>query len=149
MKELGMVLGGCFLIALFFVFKIHPTLEYTGYSSNSSCYGECYEEYVRVNGTSVDILKAKQALAAGDPFSDIRSLWTGCAGCHGQQGQGMSVFPKLAGQSSDYIVNKLNAYKNKEQVGAMSSTMWAQADMLSAKQMDLIGEFIQQGMPGD
>ena len=60
----------------------------------------------------------------------------------------MSVFPKLAGQSSDYIVNKLNAYKNNEQVGAMSSTMWAQADMLSAKQMDLIGEFIQQGMPG-
>tara|TARA_B100001564_G_C20146253_1_gene448933 strand:+ start:82 stop:531 length:450 start_codon:yes stop_codon:yes gene_type:complete len=149
MKELGMVLLGCFAIFGFFAFKIHPTLEYSGYSSNSSCTGECYEEYVRVNGTSVDILRAKQALAAGDPFSDIRSLWTGCAGCHGQQGQGMSVFPKLAGQNKDYIVSKLNAYKNKEQVGAMSSTMWAQADMLSAKQMDLIGEFIENGMPGD
>ena len=149
MKELGMVLGGCFLIALFFVFKIHPTLEYTGYSSNSSCYGECYEEYVRVNGTSVDILKAKQALAAGDPFSDIRSLWGGCAACHGQEGQGMGVFPKLAGQNKDYIVGRLNAYKNREQVGSMSSTMWAQAGMLSAEQMDLIGEFIQEGMPGE
>ena len=149
MKELGMVLLGCFVIFGFFAFKIHPTLEYSGYSSNSSCTGECYEEYVRVNGTSVDILKAKQALAAGDPFSDIRSLWTGCAGCHGQQGQGMSVFPKIAGQNADYIVNKLNAYKNREQVGAMSSTMWAQADMLSAKQMDLIGDFIESGFPSE
>jgi len=147
MRELGMVLLGCFAIFGFFAFKIHPSLEYSGYSSNSSCTGECYEEYVRINGTTVDILRAKQALAAGDPFSDIRSLWTGCAGCHGQEGQGMSVFPKLAGQNKDYIVSKLNAYKNKEQVGAMSSTMWAQADMLSAKQMDLIGEFIQEGMP--
>ena len=144
-----MVLLGCFVIFCFFVFKIHPTLEYTGYSSNSSCYGECYEEYVRVNGTSVDILKAKQALAAGDPFSDIRSLWGGCAACHGQEGKGMGIFPKLAGQHRDYIVGKLNAYKNREEVGNMSSTMWAQAGLLSDQEMDLIGKFIQEGMPGE
>ena len=149
MRELGMTLLGCFVIFCFFAFKIHPTLEYTGYSSNQSCTGECYEEYVALNGTSVDILRAKQALAAGDPFSDIRSLWSGCAGCHGTEGQGMSIFPKLAGQNADYIVNRLNAYKNKEQVGSMSSTMWAQADMLSAKQMDLIGDFIESGFPSE
>ena len=149
MKELGMVLLGCVAIFSFFVFKVYPELEYSGYSSNSSCTGECYEEYVRVNGTSVDILRAKQALAAGDPFSDIRSLWGGCAACHGQEGQGMGVFPKLAGQNKDYIVGRLNAYKNREQVGSMSSTMWAQAGMLSDKEMDLIGEFIQEGMPGE
>ena len=144
MKELGMVLGGCLMIALFFGLKIYPSLEYTGYSSNSSCYGECYEEYVALNGTSVDILRAKQALAAGDPFSDIRSLWSGCAACHGQEGEGMAVFPKLAGQSSDYITQRLYAYKNRETVGAMSSTMWAQAGMLSDADINMIGEFIQK-----
>ena len=149
MKELGMVMLGCLAIFGFFVLKVYPDLEYSGYGSNSSCTGECYEEYVRINGTTVDILKAKQALAAGDPFSDIRSLWGGCAACHGQEGQGMGVFPKLAGQNKDYIVGRLNAYKNREQVGSMSSTMWAQAGMLSAEQMDLIGEFIQEGMPGE
>ena len=148
MRELGMVLGGCLMIALFFVFKIHPELEYTGYSSNSSCYGECYEEYVRVNGTSVEIEQRKKALANLDEFSDIRSLWAGCAACHGPDGQGMAVFPKLAGQSSDYIVGRLNTYKNRGEVGAMSSTMWSQAGMLSADQMEQIGKFIEAGLPG-
>ena len=39
------------------------------------------------------------------------------AACHGQQGQGMGAFPKLASQTSDYISEKLYAYKNREQVG--------------------------------
>ena len=55
----------------------------------------------------------------------------------------MAVFPKLAGQSSDYIVSKLNAYKNRETVGNMSSTMWAQAGMLSVADINMIGKFIE------
>ena len=103
MKELGMVMLGCLAIFGFFVLKVYPDLEYSGYGSNSSCTGECYEEYVRINGTTVDILKAKQALAAGDPFSDIRSLWGGCAACHGQEGQGMGAFPKPFMNGNDHI----------------------------------------------
>ena len=147
MKELGMSLLGCLVIGIFFVGKVYPTLEYTGYSSNQSCTGECYEEYVALNGTSVDILRAKQALAAGDPFSDIRSLWSGCAACHGADGGG-GVGPKLAGQTADYISGRLVAYKNNEQVGPMSALMWGQAAMLSDKDISMIGEYIQAGLPG-
>ena len=138
-----MTLIGVAVIFTFFTLKVYPNLEYSGYSSNTSCYGECYEEYVRVNGTTVDILKAKQALANLDEFSDIRSLWSGCAACHGAEGQGMAVFPALAGQSSDYITQRLYAYKNRETVGAMSSTMWAQAGMLSDADINMIGKFIE------
>ena len=147
MKELGMTLLGCLVISMFFVAKVYPNLEYTGYSSNSSCYGECYEEYVRVNGTSVDILRAKQALANLDEFSDIRSLWAGCAACHGADGGG-GVGPKLAGQTADYISGRLVAYKNNEQVGPMSALMWGQAAMLSDKDINMIGDYIQAGLPG-
>ena len=147
MRELGMTLIGCLVIATFFTLKVYPNLEYSGYSSNTSCTGQCYVDYVALNGTSVDILKAKQALANLDEFSDIRSLWSGCAACHGAEGQGMAVFPKLAGQSQDYIVGRLNAYKNRETVGNMSSTMWSQAGMLSDAQMDMIGDFIEAGLP--
>ena len=143
MKELGMVLVGIFTFGIFFSTMIYPNLEVKGYSSNHSCYGECYEEYVRVHGTTVEILQAKQLAAAGDPFSSIKGLWAGCAACHGQEGQGMAVFPKLAGQSQSYIVGRLNAYKNRETVGAMSSTMWGQAEMLSDSDIELLGEFIQ------
>ena len=89
-------------------------------------------------------LQAQQAAAAEDPFSSIRGLWAGCAACHGQNGEGMGAFPKLSGQSKEYIVGRLYAYKNKEQVGAMSSTMWAQAGMLSDSDIDTIGKFVEE-----
>lgn len=147
MKELGMTMLGVLAISIFFVAKVYPSLEYTGYSSNSSCTGQCYVDYVALNGTSVEIEQRKKALANLDEFSDIRSLWGGCAACHGAEGQGMAVFPKLAGQNKDYIVGRLNAYKNRETVGNMSSTMWSQAGMLSDAQMDMIGDFIEAGLP--
>ena len=146
MKELGMAMTGCMVIFAFFSLKIYPNLEYTGYSSNNSCTGECYEEYVRTNGTTIDILKAKAVLAAADEFSSIKPLWSGCAACHGQEGQGMAVFPALAGQSADYIVDRLNTYKNRGQVGPMSSTMWSQAGMLSEQEIATIGKFIEETM---
>ena len=143
MNELGMTMIGVFVIFAFFTLKIYPNLEYSGVGGGHSCTGECYEEYVRVNGTTVEILKAKQELANADEFSDIRSLWSGCAACHGQEGEGMAVFPALAGQTQDYIVGRLNAYKNRETVGGMSSTMWAQAGMLSDADINMLGKFIE------
>jgi len=144
MKELGMALLGTFAIALFFGFKVYPDLEYTGVDGGHSCTGECYEEYVAINGTVVEIEQRKKELANKDEFSTIRSLWAGCAACHGQNGEGMAVFPALKGQTKDYITDRLYAYRNKENVGAMSSTMWAQAGMLTDLDIETIGEFIQK-----
>jgi cytochrome c553 len=143
MRELGMAMGACFIIGVFFAGVVYPDLEYTGGKSNSTCTGECYEEYVEMFGTSVEQEKRKQAIAATDEFSSIKPLWSGCAACHGQQGQGMAVFPKLAGQSADYIVDRLNTYKNRGEVGAMSSTMWSQAGMLSSADMEMLGKYIE------
>ena len=143
MNELGKALLGTIFIGVFFGFTVYPNLEYTGVGGGHSCYGECYEEYVKVNGTAVEIQRAKNELANADEFSSIRSLWAGCAACHGQNGEGMAVFPALAGQSSDYIVKRLYQYKNKEQVGGMSSTMWAQAGMLTDEQIKTLGKFIE------
>jgi len=146
MRELGMVLFGCSILAGFFATMIYPNLEYTGVGGGHSCYGECYEEYVKLNGTVVEIEQRKREIANADEFSSIRSLWAGCAACHGNEGQGMGIFPKLAGQNSDYIVSRLNAYKNREEIGNMSSTMWAQAGMLSDQDINTIGRFIEETM---
>ena len=146
MKELGMVLFGCLIFVGFFSTMIYPELEYKGYPRNSSCTGECYEEYVRVHGTVVEQLQAQQAANAEDPFSSIRGLWGGCAACHGNEGQGMGAFPKLAGQSADYISGRLYQYQNRETVGNMSSTMWAQAGMLSDSDIETLSQFIEETM---
>lgn len=143
MNELGKALLGTLIIGLFFGFTIYPDLEYTGVSRVQGCTGECYEEYVRINGTAVEIEQRKKALASQDEFSSIRSLWAGCAACHGQNGEGMAVFPALKGQTADYIIDRLTTYKNRGEVGAMSSTMWAQAGMLSEQDIATIGKFIE------
>ena len=146
MKELGMALFGASCILGFFAFVIYPDLEYTGGQSISSCTGECYVEYVKLHGTPAEIEQRKRALAEGDPFSNIRSLWAGCATCHGNNGGG-GVGPALAGQTSDYIIEKLTIYRNGGEVGPQSALMWGQASMLSEDDIKTIGEFVQSGFP--
>ena len=54
----------------------------------------------------------------------------------------MGIFPKLAGQSKEYIVTALNQYKNREERGRQSMMMWSQASILSARDIDTLGDFI-------
>ena len=76
-----MAMFGAIAIGLFFSFKIYPDLEYTGYGNGvHSCTGECYAEYVRVNGTAVEIEQRKNELASQDEFSSIRGLWARLCG---------------------------------------------------------------------
>ena len=128
------------------LYYTYDNLEYKGYPRVNSCTGECYEEYVRIHGTTVEQLMAKQEAAASDPFSSIRGLWAGCAACHGQEGQGMGAFPALAGQDAEYISQRLYAYQNRETIGNMSSTMWAQSGMLSDSDINTLSEFIEETM---
>ena len=146
MSEFLKAISGTGIIALFFALVIYPDLEYTGGRSVGSWAGECYREYVEMWGTPAEMERRKQALAAGDEFSSIRSLWGGCAACHGQQGQGMAVFPALAGKSADYISSRLITYRNRGEVGNMSSTMWAQAGQLSDEEIETLGKFIEETM---
>ena len=140
-----LILGICgFMFGL--ISHTYGNLEYKGYERAQACTGECYVKYVEENGSVVDQLKAKQAEAASDPFSSIRGLWGGCAACHGQSGQGMGAFPKLAGKDSEYISQRLYAYQNRETIGNMSSMMWAQASQLSDQDIETLGNFIQETM---
>ena len=73
----------------------HNTLEYKNVSAPHSCYGECYQEYIKTHGTLAEQMAKQAEAAAADEFSSIRGLWAGCAACHGPDGQGMAVFPAL------------------------------------------------------
>ena len=55
----------------------YANLEYKGYDRVQGCYGECYEEYVKLNGSVVEIEQKKQEIANADPYSSIRGLWAG------------------------------------------------------------------------
>ena len=104
------------------------------------CYGECYEKYLETHGTVVEQLLAKQAEAKADEFSAIRSLWSGCAACHGQEGTG-GVGPAIAGKE---IADMLKAYRAGETRGAQSVMMWSQAGQLTDQEIELLSKFTVQ-----
>jgi len=73
---------------------------------------------------------AEADLATGDAEAG-KDRFGACASCHGAQGQGMGIFPKVAGQDPDYIAGRLQQYRAGEQVGPTSALMMPHATGLS------------------
>ena len=46
----------------------YNNLDYKGYERVQGCYGECYEEYVRVHGTVVEQLQDPTSGSCSRPF---------------------------------------------------------------------------------
>jgi cytochrome c553 len=68
------------------------------------------ESFQKLNPKPLTTSAAEDLIAAGKtiyeeglPKSDVPP----CAGCHGSEAKGDGQFPRLAGQLSDYVVNKL------------------------------------------
>ncbi len=65
-------------------------------------------------------------IAAGKAKSAI------CAACHGADGIAVIPgYPNLKGQSEQYIVSSIKAYKAGQRTGGLAPVMQAQASMLS------------------
>jgi cytochrome c553 len=84
---------------------------------------------------SLTVTSQAQDIAAG------KNKYVTCSACHGAQAQG-GMGAKLQGQKPEVIVQKLTAYKNKEQRGPQSALMWAQASQLSSADMANIAAYI-------
>ncbi|OOG21806.1 cytochrome c class I [Thioalkalivibrio denitrificans] len=79
---------------------------------------------------------------AGDPTAG-QSKYGVCIGCHGAQGQGMGIFPKLAGTPADRIVELLNKYRAGEQVGPNTALMVPNARNLSDEDIADLAAYIE------
>ncbi len=68
-------------------------------------------------------LKCESALDAGKQSASAnRAAASKCAACHGPDGHGTNrAFPNLVGQSKDYLINALNAYKAGDRKNVMMS----------------------------
>ena len=74
---------------------------------------------------------AGNAQAAGDAAAG-KTKASSCAMCHGQNGEGTPVAPKLAGKSAADVVQALSDYKSGKRDNAMMKTT---ASGLSADDM--------------
>lgn len=77
--------------------------------------------------------------APSSAYSAAPSEATSCLACHGEQGQGMAAagYPRLAGLSSPYIIEQLNAYADGRRVNAIMTGM---AKPLNAAQIKTIAD---------
>jgi cytochrome c553 len=69
-----------------------------------------------------------------------------CSGCHGDQGQGLAAFPRLAGQHADYVRKQLRVFQRTDQrpEGAIMKTV---AHELRPDEIDGAALYVQ-GLPG-
>ncbi|WP_018954959.1 c-type cytochrome [Thioalkalivibrio sulfidiphilus] len=84
---------------------------------------------------------ATAAAAAGDAAAG-QAKYTSCAACHGAQGQGMGIFPKLAGTAPERIAELLKKYRAGEQVGPQTPLMAPNAAGLSDQDIADLAAFV-------
>lgn len=81
--------------------------------------------------TAAIALMSGSAFAAGDAAAGKSKFASSCASCHGANGEGAGIFPKLAGKTADDATAKLTAYKAGKTVGANTAMMAPMAAGLS------------------
>ncbi|MDS0796322.1 cytochrome c4 [Burkholderia pseudomultivorans] len=65
-----------------------------------------------------------------------------CAGCHGQHGEGLSGFPRLAGQHADYVIKQLRVFRETDTRprGAVMKSVCAN---MSEQDMRAVAAFVE------
>jgi len=65
-----------------------------------------------------------------------------CRNCHGPTAQGMASFPKLAGNSAEYLASRLEQYRAGEKVGPNTALMRPLATDLSDEDISDLAAYI-------
>jgi cytochrome c5 len=81
------------------------------------------------------------AAMAGDAAAGQTKFAT-CIACHGAQGQGMGIFPQLAGTAPERIAELLKKYRAGEQVGPNTALMAPNAAGLSDQDIADLAAFV-------
>lgn len=65
-----------------------------------------------------------------------------CVGCHGKQGEGQGVFPKVAGKPAQELAAKLRDYREGKQMGPQTAIMAPNAKNLSDEDIDALANYM-------
>jgi len=87
--------------------------------------------------SGVDIEAGREIFAKGIPTRGIRA----CSGCHGNDAEGASVFPRLAGQQSDYVFRQLNLFRTRLRPHGI--LMKKEIANMTATEMRQVAEYVQ------
>ncbi len=88
------------------------------------------------------IFSVSSAAIAADGASLYKSK--ACASCHGATGNVpiQPNYPKISGQSKDYLIQQLKDFKNSKRTNAQSATMTGIMAGVSEEELILISEYL-------
>lgn len=85
---------------------------------------------------------APMAAPAAAAFDAAATYKSSCASCHGDKGEGVATFPKLAGKTAEEVKAKLADYKAGKTVGPQTAVMAPNASKLSDSEIDAMATYI-------
>jgi len=74
----------------------------------------------------------------GIPAAKIQA----CATCHGKNGEGNAIFPRLAGQHAEYLVKQLVLFKSALREGSNAPVMHNISTEMSFEQMQAVAAYV-------
>jgi cytochrome c553 len=87
------------------------------------------------------VLCSQPAMAQGDAERG-KGKTVACVACHGADGKAtLSMYPNLAGQNYDYLVNAMKAYKAGQRKGSTAALMAAPMATLGDQDIQDIAAF--------
>lgn len=89
-----------------------------------------------------ELAKLGEALyRTGNPATGVPA----CSGCHGPAGlgQGLSKFPRLAGQHADYVKQTLGYFKSQERANDPNGMMRGVAARMTEQEIAAVSQYIQ------
>ena len=88
-------------------------------------------------GDAVLIERGRRIYVEGVPDKGVRS----CASCHGDNAEGETTFPRLAGQQADYVVRQFNAFITR--LRPHGTLMAKEIRKLPAEDLRAVAEYVQ------
>jgi cytochrome c553 len=85
------------------------------------------------------------AQSAADALAAGREKYVQCASCHGADGRSTVVpqYPKIGGQTAEYVVNALKAYRDGRRLGTYAAMMSAVAKQLSDADIANLAAYVE------
>jgi cbb3-type cytochrome c oxidase subunit III len=95
------------------------------------------------SGDRALIDEGRAIFASGLPDKGVAA----CISCHGQHGEGMNQFPRLAGQHADYLVKQLSVFQHGTDQRPRGEVMKAVCANMSDQDMRAVAAFLEAFPP--
>jgi len=84
------------------------------------------------------VQQGKAIYESGTPGANAQP----CATCHGKEGEGNAIYPRLAGQHAEYLVKQLVVFKDSLRTDTSASIMHNISSGMSFDQMEAVAAYL-------